>query len=246
MISCIVLVKNEEKNIIDCLESVKWCDEVIVIDDYSNDRTVELAKGAGAVIFGRYSENDFSAQRNFGLSKAKGDWILFIDADERVSDQLKDEILEQIKTTNIKGYFLQRSDVIWGKMLKHGETAGIRLIRLAKKNCGEWRGKVHEEWKIDGKVAALVNPLLHFPHQTIAEFIREINIYTSIRAEELEKRNTKVTFFGIIAYPTGKFILNYFIKLGFLDGIQGFIFAITMSFHSFLVRSKLWLLLNEK
>lgn len=249
MISAIVLTKNEEKNIVDCLELLLWCDEIIVVDDNSEDRTVDLAKRIGAKVFEHNLDNDFSRQRNYGLEKAKGDWVLFIDADERISEALASEIsniicqpTDQI-SNKYDGYYIKRIDFMWGRKLKYGETGDIKLLRLARKNKGMWEGKVHEKWKVSGSIGELKNPILHYPHQTISEFLKEINFYTSLRAEELSKK--EIYWVSIIFYPFGKFVLNYFIKRGFLDGIKGLIFAITMSFHSFLVRGKLWLL-NRK
>ncbi|MBI3070130.1 MAG: glycosyltransferase family 2 protein [Candidatus Levybacteria bacterium] len=246
MISAVVLTKNEEKNIVDCLESLAWCDEIIVVDDNSEDRTSEIAQKMGASVFVHSLDKDFSKQRNFALSKAKGEWVLFVDADERAASGLKEEIIHLTtvhdRGKELNGFFIRRRDFMWGKELKHGETGSIKLLRLARKDAGEWEGTVHEKWKIKGRVGELKNPLVHYPHQTIAEFLQEINFYTSLSAKQLYKNGIKVRWFDIILYPKAKFIYNYFIKLGFRDGLPGFIFAILMSFHSFLVRGKLWLL----
>lgn len=248
MISAVILTKNEEGNIADCLESLKWCDEIIVIDDNSEDETSELAKKMGASVYLHSLNNDFSQQRNFGLSKAKNDWVLFVDADERVTEALASEIKNQILKikNNYNGFYIKRKDFIWGRELKHGETGNIKLLRLAKKGAGKWEGKVHEEWKVQGKIGQLNNPLLHYSHQSMTDFLKEINFYTDIRARELYEKGVKVNFFSIIVYPKAKFFVNYFFKLGFLDGIPGFIFALVMSFHSFLARGKLWLIWQEK
>lgn len=249
MISAVVLTKNEEKNIVDCLETLTWCDEILVIDDNSQDRTVEIAQKMGASVFAHPLTNDFSTQRNFGLEQAKNNWVLFVDADERISPELAREIkykISNIKNKDINGFYIKRKDVIWGKELKHGETGNIKLLRLARKDAGEWEGVVHEKWKIKGKTASLNNSLFHYPHQTITEFLQEINFYTTLRAKELYQKEVKVHWFDIILYPKAKFFYNYFIKAGFLDGLQGFIVAILMSFHSFLVRGKLWLLWKKR
>ncbi len=124
--------------------------------------------------------------------------------------------------------------------MRYGETGSIKLLRLAKKDSGIWEGKVHERWKVKGKVWELKNPLLHCPHQTISEFLSEINFYSTIRTQELFDQGVKTSVWQIIIYPLGKFIQNYFFKRGFLDGIPGFVVATIMSFHSFLVRGKLW------
>lgn len=244
MISVIILTKNEEKNITGCLESVVWCDEKIIIDDHSTDKTAELAKEKGAVVYKRYMQNNFADQRNFGLEKAKGDWVLFIDADERVSSALWYEIMQHSSEsiTESTGFYIKRQDIMWGKVLKHGETGNITLLRLAKKDAGKWVGSVHEIWKVQGKTLLLKNPLDHFPHPTISEFLSEINFYTDLRAQELYKKGIKSNWASILFYPTGKFISNYWVRGGFLDGVPGLLVSLLMSFHSFLVRSKLWFL----
>jgi glycosyltransferase involved in cell wall biosynthesis len=248
MISAIILTKNEEKNIGACLDSVSWCDERIVIDDHSTDKTVDIAKEKGAKVFSRFMENDFSDQRNFGLEKAEGEWVFFIDADERVSSALWYEIMQHTSEAieHYDGFYLKRQDTMWGRVLKYGETGNVVLLRLAKKEAGKWEGRVHEKWNIRGKTIVLKNPLDHFPHPTVTEFLKEINFYTDLRAEELFKRKTTVNWFTIIAYPKAKFILNYIFKGGFLDGLPGLVVALMMSLHSFLVRGKLWLLLQKE
>jgi len=244
MISVVILAKNEEKNIKDCLASVLWCDEIVVIDDHSTDKTVELAKQAGAVVYFHDLAGDFSQQRNFGLEKARGDWVLFLDADERVSEVLKNEIQQTIasRRNRYNGYRIKRTDYMWGKELKHGETGGISLLRLGRKGSGTWKGSVHETWDISGHVGELKEVLIHYPHQSIREFLAEINFYTDLRAQELYRQKVKSTWVIILLYTKGKFFQNYFLRLGVLDGVPGIISAIMMSFHAFLVRGKLWLL----
>ena len=253
MISVVILTKNEEDYIVDCIDSVSWCNEIVVVDDDSEDRTVEIVKNLKNEkirVFVHPLDNDFSSQRNYGSKKARGEWALFVDADERITDELKEEIKDVTydygRGQKLNGYFIKRRDVMWGKRLRHGETGNIKLLRLARKGVGEWEGKVHEVWKVRGKIGILRNPLLHYPHQTITEFLKEINFYTDLRAQELFQKRTSVYWSSTIMYPLGKFLLSYFVKRGFLDGIEGFIFAILMSFHSFMARGKLWLLWNKR
>lgn len=260
-LSAVVLTKNEEKNIEKCLKSLAFCDEIIVINDYSTDRTLEKIKNlkfksqnnnSKIKIFNRKLNGDFAGQRNFGMDKAKGEWILFLDADEEVAPELEKEIEEifdirySILEKNTAAFYIKRRDWWWGKELKFGEIRKIRqqgLIRLVRKNAGEWRGKVHEEFKIHSlkfKIGRLKNYLNHYPHPTLKEFLKEINFYSTLRAQELKNSGKKTNIFEVIFYPLGKFILNYFIYLGFLDGPAGFAYAFLMSFHSFLVRTKLY------
>jgi glycosyltransferase involved in cell wall biosynthesis len=250
MISVIILAKNEEQVIKRCIESVKWCSEIILIDDESQDKTVEIAQKFGVKIYTRALGKDFSAQRNFGISKATHEWILFVDADEVISDALAYEISNatEFRGQDLKiynGFYLRRSDFMWGKQLRYGETGDVKLLRLGRRGFGQWKGMAHERWEMNGLIGKLINPMLHYPHQTLEKFLNEVNFYTDIRAKELSGKNTKVFFWSILLYPLGKFMLNYFVKRGFMDGIRGLVVAVVMSFHSFLVRGKLWTMRNK-
>lgn len=245
MLSVVILTKNEEKNIVACLESLSWCDEIFVIDDNSTDTTVELAKKLGVKVFIHALDNNFAAQRNFGLSKANGDWILFVDADEIVPDALADEIVARIMSLESSGFMVKRLDVMWGKELRHGEVGNIKLLRLAKRGQGKWKRRVHEYWDDDGNVGQLKNPLMHYPHPTLAEFVSHIDFYSTLHAQQKFEDGEKSSIFKIILWPKLKFIKNYVWGFGFLDGTQGFVLAMLMSFHSFLAWSKLWLMSHE-
>lgn len=250
-LSAVVLTKNEEKNIKRCLRSIDFCDEIIVVDDFSTDRTIEIIRTVGnknlCSVHKRKLNNDFAEQRNFGLSKACNEWVLFIDADEELTQELKSEIRNSKLKNDV--YSIKRRDFFWGKELKHGELSHIShigLIRLIRKNSGKWMGTVHEVFHTANSVGQLNGYLNHYPHPTLKEFINDINHYSSIRAEELFNRSVKTNTFEIIFFPFGKFIYNYFFNLGFLDGPAGFTYAFMMSFHSFLVRAKLYQLLNKQ
>ncbi len=241
-ISAVVLTKNEEKNIAKCIESLVFCSEIIVIDDNSTDKTVEIAKKLGAKMYRNSLENNFAYQRNFGLSKAASEWTFFVDADEQISQKLQEEIQEKIASTSSNGFYFKRVDTMWNRKFHHGEVGDVRLLRLGRKGKGKWIGKVHEAWAVRGKTETLRNPIIHFPHQTLSEFLSEINFYTDIRSKELYDLQVQSSFFSVLFHPGGKFLHNYFFRLGILDGMPGLVFAICMSFHSFLVRGKLWLL----
>lgn len=242
-ISVIILTKNEEKNISECLKCLSFFDEIIIVDDFSTDGTIAIVDGLHdkrIKIFQRNLDNDFSTQRNFALSKSKNKYVLFLDADERIDKNLEDEII--LLDEKFDGYSFKRNDSIWGRTLKYGEAGNLYLVRLADKEKGEWVGKVHERWEIKGSIRRLRNPLAHYPHQSVSEFLKEINYYTSLRSQELYDAKIKSGFIQLILYTKAKFFVNYIMKQGFRDGIQGFLIAILMSFHSFLVRGKLWLL----
>jgi len=254
MISAVVLTKDSEKTIERCLKSLDWCDEMIIIDDDSTDKTLDIAQEYKAKIFKRSLDNDFAAQRNFGLDKAKENWVLFIDSDEEVSRELKTEILHILEpksqssaiAQNCDGILLKRKDYFLGKWLKHGETGSTKLLRLAKKGTGVWKRKVHEVWEIPAKLCQLKNPILHYPHPTIKEFLKDINTYSTLHAKVAFDEGERTNYINIILKPKFKFLVNYLLKGGFLDGTAGFVMAMMMSFHSFLTQAKLWQLQQKK
>lgn len=246
MITAVILTRNEEKNIKRCISSVAFCDEILVIDDKSTDNTEEIVLKNKAKFISHELSGNFSQQRNFALSIAKNEWILFVDADEVVNERLRDEIVNGVRNDNINGYCIRRQDYMFGRKLKYGELRNKKFIRLGRKNTGNWVGAVHESWNIHGSTAALLGELSHYPHQTLSEFLADINLYTTLRAEELYKNGSTASIFSILAYTKAKFIQTYFIKAGFMDGTPGLIFSLCMSFHSFLVRSKLYILSKKR
>src|SRR4030043_1941956 len=190
-ISAIVLTKNEEKNINDSLESISFCDEVIVVDDNSSDKTVDIAKKHGAKVIKRALGGNFADQRNFALSIARCDWVLFIDADERVSEKLTDEIKVAVKSDEFKGYFFKRTDFMWGQAIKHGEIGSIKILRLAKKGFGKWERGVHEKWIINGKISDFIYPIVHYPHNNLSDFIEHIDYFSGLHADANFKEGKK-------------------------------------------------------
>jgi len=281
-LTAVILTKNEEENIERCLKSVDFCDEVIIVDDFSEDKTLAQIHKVHKVykVIQRRLDGNFAEQRNFAMEKAKNEWVLFLDADEEVSDELKKEIKKTIhrnfqfppdsigiqtnsksknqisKSKETAAYYIKRRDFWWGRELRYGEVRKIRqtgLIRLVRKGSGYWVGKVHEEYKVKNekfppslklrrtsKIGSLESYLNHYPHPKVKDFLEEINFYSTLRAKELFDQRKKTNILEIVLYPLGKFLLTYFIKLGFLDGPTGFAYAFFMSFHSFLVRAKLY------
>jgi len=239
-ISAVILAHDNEDSIADTLSSVSFCDEVLVIDDGSVDKTVSIARKMGATVYTRSLDDDFAAQRNFGLEKARGPWVLFVDSDETVPDAMANEIQKVTRETTLNGYYLLREDVMWGRQLKHGETANVRLLRLGKKGDGVWHRPIHEVWDMPGEVGTLGNALRHVPHPDVAHFLDDINRYSTLNARHFFRSGVRTRGWQIVGYPTAKFIQNYIIRKGFLDSTPGIIVALMMSFHSFLTRSKLW------
>lgn len=245
MISAIILSRNDQDSIGRTLASLTWCGELIVVDDFSTDKTPDIVKQYNAVLCQRHMDGDFSSQRNFGLTKATGEWILFVDSDETVSADLAEEI-QKVSEIDCSGFYIKRQDWLFGKQLRHGETGRVRLLRLAKKNAGKWKRPVHEVWNVSGTTGELSHPLDHFPHQDVAQFINEINLYSTLNARYLHSKNVHVPWWHLIVYPKVKFFMDYIWYLGFLDGTAGAVVALMMSFHSFLTRAKLYLLWHRK
>ena len=270
MLTAVVLTKNEEKNIKDCLKSLQWCNEILVVDDYSEDKTlkkiqrykdINLPAGKAGIqdkvkIFQRKLDDDFADQRNFGLKQAKNEWVLFVDADEIISKALAEEIMSRASCSvprsgiplrgmsRVNGFYIKRKDFFLGHELKHGETGRAKFLRLGKRTHGKWERKVHETWGIRGEIGQLKNPILHY-HQNLTDFLKNINYFSTIDAQIFYKQGEKATFLEWLK-PPAKFVQNYFLRLGFLDGAAGFVHAALMSLHSFLVRAKLFMLWKKE
>lgn len=239
-ITAIILAKNEENVIKKAIQSVSFCDEILVIDDESTDSTGITARETGATVLSHSLHKNFAEQRNWAMEQAKNEWVLFVDADEEVGEELKSELLKS--NLPLSSYSIPRRDYFWNRELKHGETLKARtqgIVRFMKKNSGVWRREVHEEYtpvEAAGKLTGFIN---HYSHESLSSFIEDINRYSSLRAIELEKKGKRVSIFELMFYPFGKFMYTYFLLGGFLDGPAGFAYSFVMSFHSFLVRAKL-------
>lgn len=242
-LTAVILARNEEHNLPRCMKSLDFVSDILVIDDHSTDKTAAIAKKLGAEVRTADVGADFAAARNEALKKTKTEWVLFIDADEEVSAELKTSIIEALQQPDRDSYYVRRRDFWWGRELRYGETMKVRnkgLVRLMKQGSGTWKGTVHEEFLPAGEAGTLEGFLNHYPHQTLKEFIHDINTYSSLRSEELHRFGVKATVFHVLAYPSAKFLVTYILRGGFLDGPPGFAYAFLMSFHSFLVRAKLY------
>lgn len=240
-LSACILTRNEERNLARLLPSLSFCNEVVAVDDYSTDATLKVLQKHMCRVYRRNLNGDFSAQRNYGLSKVKGDWVLFVDADEYVTKKLRKEILSSLKS-GADGYQFRRFDYLWGRLIKHGEISDFNSIRLARKTSGKWKRRVHEYWDVKGKIVQINEPLLHYPHQDLSIFVSDIKKYAVLHAEANLSEGKVSSVLDIIFRPLGKFVVGYFLKGGFKDGLPGFIIALVMSYHSFLAWKKLWLM----
>ena len=235
-----IILFQGESQVLNAIESVLFSNEIIILHDCtSGEENLKILKKYNSRIKTIHQKmSSFSNQRNFGITHSKNEWIFFLDADEVVSSKLQNIILKSLDSKKYDGYMMRRVDFMWGKKISKGELLNIYLLRLAKKNFGKWSGMVHETWVGKGKIGKISEPILHSPHQSIGEFLYEINKYTSIRSEELVEEKSKINMLSLLFYPLSKFVFNYFFKLGFLEGNRGFIISVMMSFHSFLARGK--------
>jgi len=240
VISGVILTKNSQETIRTAIESLHFCEEIIVIDDFSIDETVKLAKKLGARVYKRHLKNDFSSQRNFALSKAKYSWVFFIDSDECADEMLRREIVERVGHEKMSGYFVYRKNYWHGKELKCAEFGRTKILRLAKRNAGKWKRRVHEYWDIDGECGELSSPLNHYLHKSVSGIVDVLNFQSGIHSRENIREKKQFFLVKAICFPPLKFIRNYVFWGGWRDGMHGFILAIFMSFHSFLAWSESW------
>lgn len=238
-ISAVILTHNNQGSIGRLIRSLHWCDEVLVIDDQSADRTRAIAKKLSAKVFIRPLKDNFAARRNFGLAQVTTDWAFFVDTDEIVSPALAREI-KSVLNSDLNGFWIKRLDYFLGRKLRFGETGSIKLVRLARTRAGLWRRPVHEVWQVKPPLGELKTSLYHYPHPDLADFIAKINYYTDIEARYRMVPGEAQLLCELIFYPPAKFIYNYFFRLGILDGLPGLVMALMMSLHSLLVRLKVY------
>lgn len=247
-ISLVMITKNEEKNIAKSLESVKdLVNELIIVDSGSTDNTIKIAQSYGAKVFKRQFDS-FSNQKNYALSLAMNEWVLHLDADEALSNELREEIKNAIENnTEYAGFILIRTNFFLGKRMKHSGLNKEERLRLAKKSLSKYVGGcVHERLEVKGKICKLKNVFCHYTYPNLNGYFNKLELYTTFGAIKMLNENRKSTTIDIIFRPLFEFIKRYVLKLGFLDGFEGFIWAVLGSYYSFIKYIKLYLLLKEK
>lgn len=235
-ISVAIISKTEKINKT-ILDSVSFADEILVIVD-SSEKSPKIS--GKTKCFFRPLSNDFSKQRNFALEKAKNDWVFFIDDDEYVGTELAREIGKIESKNGHSGYLIKRIDVCFHQPLLHGETGNTKILRLANRKYGIYERPVHEVWKIKGKIGELKSPLFHIKNNLVSGFIDRMTQYSKIDAVVLTKEKKPFSFWRLVLNPKGKFIQNYYCRLGFLDGTVGLFSAYLMSIQSLTVRIFQW------
>lgn len=238
-ISATIITFNEERNIVRAIESLRCCDEIVVVDSGSNDRTVELATNLGA----RVIDNPFigySSQKNFASEQAAHDWILSIDADESLSEALEGEIW-QIKKNGpqYEAYTMPRLAQYLGRWILHSGWYPDRKIRLFNRSRARWEGEyVHESVQVDGRVGHLKSNLLHFTCSSLSEHLKTMDRYTTLAAEQIVAQKQPITTRHLLAVPTWTFIQTYFFKRGYLDGPEGLAIAYMAAMYNFVKYAK--------
>jgi len=240
-LSVCVICFNEERNIRRCLESSTWADEIVVVDSMSQDETVEIAREYTDKVYQREWPG-YIDQKNFALSKAKNDWILSVDADEEISQSLQYEIKAEIEKQDAKdGYRIPRRSFYQGRWIKHSGFYPDSQLRLFRRNKGYWVGKrVHEKVHVNGEIGLLKNDLLHFPYRdTISGQLQAVDKFSSLLAENMHEEGKRYSLLLLLLRPPLKFIEVYFLRVGLLDGLAGFIIAVTSAYAMFVRYVKL-------
>lgn len=239
-IAALLIAYNEEKNIRDCLDSIKWCDEIVVVDSYSEDKTVEISREFTEKVYQREFDN-FAAQRNYALEQVKSDWVLVIDADERVTEELKLEIKKVVSSDKpVQGYKIARKNYFLGKWIKYCGWYPDYTLRLFRKKGATYSGQVHEGLNIVGEIPNLKNALIHYTYDNLDHYLEKINHYTTLAADDMYLKGKEKRLSYILLRPVFEFVKKYILKKGFLLGRQGLFLSIISAYYQFLKYIKLW------
>ena len=245
-LSALVLAKNEENMIEDCLRQLDFVDEIIILDQYSKDNTERIAKKFTDQII-KTHETEFDKNRNLLAQAAKGEWLLYVDCDERFSRNLKKEIKEAIEKENIAAFYIPRKNYVLGKWLRYGGFWPDYVPKLFKKVRLEgWQGTIHESPIFRGESSKLINPVEHLTAGNLNKMLKKTIAWARIEAELAYKANhPRVNKFRVIKTFVGEFIYRYILKFGLLDGVQGLAQAIFQGYHRSIMLVYLWELQNS-
>jgi glycosyltransferase involved in cell wall biosynthesis len=242
-ISAAVIVRNEEANIDDLCKSIDWADEIVIVDSDSTDRTVEIAKKYTSKIFNREFKG-YRDKHEFADAQTTCDWILWIDADERVSTELKNSIAalrEKQDNELADGYKISRKTFFMNRWIRHCGWSPDYQMRLYRKSKSYWDGVApHQTARVDGRVETLAGELLHYTKRNLSEYHRVLDSYTTLAAEQLTANGKTVGGIGIFIGSVAAFIRTYIVKQGFLDGVPGLMISIFTAYGVFLRLAKVW------
>lgn len=240
-ISAIILTKNDQARIKECLESVSWTDEIIVVDNGSTDKTKEIAQAKKATVVSEKTDIDFARLRNTGKDTASGDFLLYVDSDERMTQELKKEILHLVKNYNKTfpvAYFISRKNYYLGRPWPYRD----RMERFFwKKGLIGWEGKLHESPKVNGQVGQLKNPLIHNTHRTLEEMLEKTNQWSEIEADlRFRSGHSPIVFWRLMRVMASAFFDSFIKQSGWRAGVTGLIESIFQSYSAFITYAKLW------
>ena len=247
-VSVCIITFNEEENIRDCLESLKWVEEIVVIDSLSQDNTVAICREYTDKVFQKEWQGHVK-QKNYSLAHATNEWVLCLDADERISPELKEEIESCFAEDDkgCEGYLFPRHSYYLGRWINHGGWYPDYKLRLFKKSKGKWGGKdPHDKVILNGGTMRLKAELLHFVYKNLSHQLQTVDNFSTITAGILESESEKFSLLKLLFRPPIRFFEMYVIKRGFMDGLPGFIIASSSSFYIFLKYAKLWELGKHK
>ncbi len=240
-VSVIITTYNEEVNIVDCLRSVLWADEILLVDSHSTDRTLELARELPIRILEREYYGS-AAQKNWSLDRVTHDWVLILDADERVPEPLAREILALLaRPPQHRGYYLRRQNVMLGRVIRHSGWSTDKVIRLFDRHHGRYPDRrVHADLQIEPPVPVLENPLVHYTFRSLQQYFEKLLNYAEWGAAQGFREGRRAGVLEIAGRPLWRFFRTYLLQLGILDGVRGLIVCSLQDFGSFLKYARLW------
>lgn len=240
-LSVVIITKNEAANIAGALESVAWASDVVVVDSGSTDETVEIARRFTDRVSTRAWEG-YGAQKNYATGLAVNDWVLSLDADERVSPELVEEIEDMMaRRPTMRGYRIPRTTHYLGRWIRSTDWYPDYQLRLYDRRVARWNARyVHESVTVDGKVGTLRSEILHYAYDGLSDHLATINEYTTLAARQMASERRSAGWFDVVAHPPLAFIRNYLLRGGIRDGMPGLIVSLMNSYYVFLKFAKLW------
>lgn len=246
-LSVIIITKNESRHIAQCLDSVSFADEIIVLDSGSHDDTCDIAREMGAKVVQTADWPGFGPQKNRALDLATMDWVLSVDADERVTPELALAIQQAISQPTASAYKIARLSNFCGRWIRHSGWWPDRVLRLFKRGSARFTdAAVHESVRAEGPVATLDGHFLHYPYSDMDAMIAKVNRYSTDAARMMHQKGRRTSVWGAFGHGVWTFIRIYLIRRGFLDGREGFILAVTAASGSFFRYAKLYFMSTRK